>query len=126
MGVHIYRVWVKTDNEEYKTYHTSDLIDIQNFFDSFTGPQTDAPFILNGENKMKNFVDSILYGARQSIGTTDKIKNDTGMSDMDVKLKSPNQNLNTTKFDSKKNSLEKHGLQVTESLKRINQLMRRI
>ena len=33
MGVHIYRVWVKTDNEEYKTYHTSDLIDIQNFFD---------------------------------------------------------------------------------------------
>jgi hypothetical protein len=75
---------------------------------------------------MKNFVDSILYGARQSISTTDKIKNDTGMSDMDVKLKSPNQNLNTTKFDSKKNSLEKHGLQVTESLKRINQLMRRI
>jgi hypothetical protein len=99
---------------------------IKNFFDSFTGPQTDAPFILNGENKMKNFVDSILYGARQSISTTDKIKNDTGMSDMDVKLKSPNQNLNTTKFDSKKNSLEKHGLQVTESLKRINQLMRRI
>ena len=99
---------------------------IKNFFDSFTGPQTDAPFILNGENKMKNFVDSILYGARQSISTTDKIKNDTGMSDMDVKLKSTNQNLNTTKFDSKKNSLEKHGLQVTESLKRINQLMRRI
>jgi hypothetical protein len=99
---------------------------IKNFFDSFTGPQTDAPFILNGENKMKNFVDSILYGARQSISTTDKIKNDTGMSDMDLKLKSPNQNLNTTKFDSKKNSLEKHGLQVTESLKRINQLMRRI
>ena len=26
---------------------------IKNFFDSFTGPQTDAPFILNGENKMK-------------------------------------------------------------------------
>jgi hypothetical protein len=72
--------------------------------------------------RIKNF----LYGARQSISTTDKIKNDTGMSDMDVKLKSPNQNLNTTKFDSKKNSLEKHGLQVTESLKRINQLMRRI
>lgn len=99
---------------------------IKNFFDTFSGPQTDAPFVLNGENKMKNFVNSILSGARQSISTTDKIKNDTGMSDMDIKLKSPNQNLNTTKFDSKKNSLEKHGLQVTESLKRINQLMRRI
>lgn len=99
---------------------------IKNFFDTFSGPQTDAPFVLNGENKMKNFVNSILSGARQSINTTEKIKNDTGMSNMDVKLKSPNQNLNTTKFDSKKNSLEKHGLQVTESLKRINQLMRRI
>ena len=99
---------------------------IKNFFDSFKGPQTDAPFILNGENKMKNFVDSILSGARQSINGTNQIKNDTGMVDMDFKTKSPNQNMNMSKFDSKKNSLEKHGLQVTESLKRINQLMRRI
>ena len=99
---------------------------IKNFFDSFKGPQTDAPFILNGENKMKSFVDSILSGARQSINGTNKIKNDTGMVDMDFKTKSPNQNMNMSKFDSKKNSLEKHGLQVAESLERINQLMRRI
>ena len=34
MGVHIYRVWVKTDNEDYKTWHTSDLIKLQMFLDN--------------------------------------------------------------------------------------------
>jgi len=34
MGVHIYRVWVKTDEEDYKTWHTSDLINLQIFLDS--------------------------------------------------------------------------------------------
>lgn len=99
---------------------------IKNFFDTFQGPQTDAPFILNGENKMKTFVNSILSGARQSLNGSEKIKRDTAMVTNDFGVDSPNQNLNISKFDSKKNSLEKHGLQVTESLERINQLIRKL
>jgi hypothetical protein len=97
---------------------------IKNFFDNHQGTNVDAPFILNGENKMKNFVDSILSGARQSLSNTDKLRRDTAMVDNDFNMKTPNQNMNVSKFDSKKNSLEKHGLQVNESIKRINQLIR--
>ncbi len=111
----------KTQNLSYP-----ELKRIKNFFDSFQGPQTDAPFILNGENKMKNFVDSILSGARQSLSGSEKVRRDTAMVTNDLGIDSPNQNLNVSKFDSKKNSLEKHGLQVNESLKRINQLIRKM
>jgi hypothetical protein len=52
---------------------------IKNFFDTFKGQNTDAPFILNGENKMKQFVESVLSGARQGISSTKKHKDDTGM-----------------------------------------------
>jgi len=99
---------------------------IKNFFDSHNGSNTDAPFILNGENKMKDFVNSILSGARQSLTTSDKNRRETGMVDNDFKIQSPNQNLNVTKFDSKKTPLAKHGLQFNESVERINQLMRRL
>lgn len=100
---------------------------IKNFFDTYKGTTTDAPFILNGENKMKGFVDSILSGARQSLSTSKDIRNQTGGIDKDyMKPQKSNQNMNISKFDSKKNSLEKYDLQVTESLKRINELMKKI
>ena len=53
---------------------------IKNFFDNHTGNPQDAPFILNGENKMKDFVNSILSGARQSLSTSNDIRNNTGMT----------------------------------------------
>jgi hypothetical protein len=34
MGAHIYRVWVKTDKENHKQWHTSDLMDLQSFLDT--------------------------------------------------------------------------------------------
>ena len=64
---------------------------IKNFFDNYTGTPQDAPFILNGENKMKTFVDSILSGARQSLSTSNQIRNNTGMMD-NQELKMDNSN----------------------------------
>jgi hypothetical protein len=31
---HIYKVWVKTDKESHKQWHTSDLINLQSFLDT--------------------------------------------------------------------------------------------
>lgn len=100
---------------------------IKNFFDNFTGTPQDAPFILNGENKMKTFVDSILSGARQSLSTSNQIRNNTGMIDnQELKMDNSFPGMNLSKDDAKKKAIEKYDLQVTESLKRINDLMTKI
>ena len=52
---------------------------VKNFFDNHTGTPQDAPFILNGESKMRDFVNSSLSGARQSLATSKNIRQDTGM-----------------------------------------------
>jgi hypothetical protein len=100
---------------------------IKNFFDNHSGTNTDAPFILNGENKMKTFVDSILSGARQSLNTTKRNRDQTGSIDKDyLEVPDANVNMNLRKDDSHKNTIAKYDLQVTESLKRINDLMKKV
>jgi hypothetical protein len=96
---------------------------IKNFFDTYTGNPQDAPFILNGENKMKDFVNSILSGARQSLSTSQQIRNNTGMQMDRNDVPDPNVNLNLSQDTANKSSIEKYDLQVTESLKRINEIM---
>ena len=99
---------------------------IKNFFDNHTGTPQDAPFILNGENKMRDFVNSTLSGARQSLDTSKQIRQDTGMEKEFVQTPNANVNLNISKDGANKSSLEKYDLQVTESLKRINNIMKKI
>ena len=99
---------------------------IKNFFDSYSGNPQDAPFILNGENKMKDFVNSILSGARQSLSTSKDIRNNTGMIGTEPELADPNVNLNISQDTANKSTIEKYDLQVTESLKRINELITKI
>ena len=99
---------------------------IKNFFDNHTGTPQDAPFILNGESKMRDFVNSSLSGARQSLATSKNIRQDTGMEKEFVQTPNANVNLNISKDGANKTSLEKYDLQVTESLKRINNIMKKI
>lgn len=99
---------------------------IKNFFDGYQGNPQDAPFILNGENKMKDFVNSILSGARQSLSTSQEIRNNTGMTGQKPEVANPNVNLNLSQDTANKKTIEKYDLQVTESLKRINELITKI
>lgn len=101
----------------------SELKRIKNFFDNHNGNPQDAPFILNGENKMKDFVNSTLSGARQSLDTSKQIRQDTGMEKKMVDIPNANINQNISQFDDNKSTIEKYDLQVTESLRRINNLM---
>jgi hypothetical protein len=99
---------------------------IKNFFDNHTGTPQDAPFILNGESKMRDFVNSSLSGSRQSLATSKNIRQDTGMEKEFVQTPNVNVNLNLSKDDANKTSIDKYDLQVTESLKRINNLMKKL
>jgi hypothetical protein len=99
---------------------------IKNFFDNHTGTPQDAPFILNGESKMRDFVNSSLSGSRQSLATSKTIRQDTGMEKDFVQTPNVNVNLNLSKDDANKTSIDKYDLQVTESLKRINNLMKKL
>ena len=99
---------------------------MKNFFDNFNGHENDLPFILNGGHYVKNWTNQTLKSMRDGISLGKKIKAEV----------LPNQYIQThTKGDlrninrpnkSHSNTLEKYNLQVTEDLKRINELIKKI
>jgi hypothetical protein len=56
-----------------------DLKRIKNWFDSYSGKKEDAPFILNGGDRMQNWVNHSLQQMRSSVDNSKKIKSDAGM-----------------------------------------------
>jgi hypothetical protein len=97
---------------------------IKNFFDNYQGDGKDAPFILNGADYMKNWVNSTLTHMRS--GT--QSNSDEYMPEYIVEPSEDFmnvQNLNRPSV-SHKNTIQKYDTAVTESLKRINQLMKKI
>lgn len=99
---------------------------IKNFFDNFKGRNVDAPFILNGENKMKDFVNTCLSTSRQGIQGSEKIKRDTGMDKEYIQIPAADINLNISKTTPKKTNIQQYDLKVTENLKRINEIFSKI
>jgi hypothetical protein len=99
---------------------------IKNFFDSFKGDQNGPDFNLNGGIKMKQFVESILSGARRGLEMTDRNKRETGMQmDREYISKLPNMNISPSK--EHKSGPEKHmNEEVVQSLKRINKIMEKL
>ncbi len=97
---------------------------IKNWFDNYDGDGKDAPFILNGADYMKNWVNS----------TLNHLRNKTQSSSQEYKPEyniDPSndfeniQNLNRPTLSHKK-TIEKYDTAVTESLKRINQIMKKL
>jgi hypothetical protein len=99
---------------------------IKNYFDSFKGDQNGPEFNLNGGIKMKQFVESILSGARRGLELTDRNKRETGMQmDREYTSKLPNMNISPSK--EHKSGPEKHmNEEVVQSLKRINEIMEKL
>jgi hypothetical protein len=60
------------------------------------------------------------------LATSKNIRQDTGMEKEFVQTPNVNVNLNLSKDDANKTSIDKYDLQVTESLKRINNLMKKL
>ncbi len=99
---------------------------MKNWFDNFNGLENDLPFILNGGHYVKNWVNDTLGGMRNNVYMGKKAKSEVlpnqfiqthtkdNMSDMNRSSK----NHNSTVGDINKD--------ITESLKRINELIKKI
>jgi hypothetical protein len=114
------------DLREKKTITYQQLKRMKNWFDNFDGHQDDTSHILNGGHYVKNWVNSTLKGDRDSINTSKKSKSEVlpnqyinpheknGIKDMNR----PSQNHGS--------SINKFDASITESLKRINELIQKI
>jgi hypothetical protein len=95
---------------------------VKNWFDGYGGNKEDAPFILNGGDRMKNWCDEVLNVWRESTGSNKKHKSDAGMQnqyiDSHYKLGIGTQNSTTAQ------QLTVDGL--TEEVKKINKLIKKI
>lgn len=99
---------------------------IKNFFDGFKGKQNDPSFILNGGVEMKNWVNDELRKMREYGHMTKKNKMDAGMQNQFIK---PHEKKNFTNVrPSKEHSktVDKYNAAVTESLRRINEIMSKL
>ena len=97
---------------------------IKNFFDNFKGKTNEAPFVLNGGEKMKGWVDGALSFLRNSVYMTKHNKSETGMENQHIKNHEKDYT-NVRPSQKHKSTLQKYDTAVTESLKRINNLMNR-
>ena len=94
---------------------------IKNWFDGYNGNKEDAPFILNGGDRMNTWCDEVLRVMRDGVKSSKEVKSNTGMQNQYLSSHEKNSfNLNdkhTTTSDS---------LSVTEEIKRINKLIKDI
>ena len=99
---------------------------IKNFFDNFKGNHKDPSFILNGGVEIKNWVNDELRKMRDYVKNTKTNKMNTGMVNqfIDPHQKKDFTNVRPSQVHSK--TSEKYDTAVTESLKRINELISKI
>jgi hypothetical protein len=99
---------------------------IKNFFDNFKGNQNDSEFVLNGGFEMKNWVDDELRKMREYGHITNRNKMDTGMENQFIKPHEKKDFTNVRPSQEHSKTVDKYNAAVTESLKRINELISKI
>lgn len=99
---------------------------IKNFFDNFIGNQKEPSFILNGGVEMKNWVNNELRKMRDYTKMTKKNKMDAGMQNQFIKPHEKKDFTNVRPSQKHSNTYNKYDAAVTESLKRINEIMKKI
>lgn len=99
---------------------------IKNFFDNFKGKHTDAPFILNGGFEMKNWVNDELRKMREFGHLSKRNKMDAGMQNQFIKPHQKNDFNNVRPSQEHSRTVDKYNAAVTESLRRINEIMSKL
>jgi hypothetical protein len=92
---------------------------VKNWFDSFSGKKEDAPFVLNGGDRMSNWVNHALQQMRNSVKSGKEIKSNTGMQNQYLDSHEKNSfNLND------KHTTTVSDLKLENEIKRINNLIK--
>jgi len=91
---------------------------IKNWFDNTKSNKNDNDYILNGGDMMKGWVERELGGMRKGNHLGKKIRSDAGMDNQFISSHEKNNVRNTGEMN--------YDIQVTESLRRINDLIKKI
>jgi hypothetical protein len=107
-----------------KTLTYQQIKRVKNWFDNYQGKKEDAPYVLNGGDKMKNWIETTLGTSRRGLQTTQDRKDDMLVNNAEYLDVVPDiANVNPSKNDK---LVQKYDYQVTESLKKINELMKKL
>ena len=99
---------------------------MKNFFDNFNGDDNDLSFILNGGHYVKNWVDQTLKSSRDNVELGKEVRSIALDNQYNQEHeKGDVRNINRPSKQHS-NTLGKYDLQVTESLRRINDLIKKI
>ena len=99
---------------------------IKNFFDHFTGNQSDTEFVLNGGFEMKNWVNDELRKLREFGNLSKTNKMNAGMQNQFIKPHEKKNFNNVRPSQEHSKTVDKYNAAVTESLKRINEIMSKL
>ena len=99
---------------------------IKNFFDNFNGNHKEAPFILNGGVVMKNWVENELRKMRDYEKMTKTKKMNAGMQNQFLKPHEKKNFNNVRPSQEHTSTVYRYNTAVTESLKRINELISKL
>lgn len=99
---------------------------IKNFFDNFIGNQDEAPFILNGGVEMKNWVNNELRKMREYTKMTKTNKMNAGMQNQFIKPHEKKDFTNVRPSQEHTRTVDRYNAAVTESLKRINEIISKL
>jgi hypothetical protein len=111
-------------NQKFITY--KQLKRIKNFFDNFKGNHKDPSFILNGGVEIKNWVENELRRMRDYVKNTKTNKMDTGMMNQFLDPHQKKDFTNVRPSQKHQKTVDKYDVAVTESLKRINEIMSKL
>ena len=111
-------------NSGYVTYQQ--LGRIKNWFDNYQGDGKDAPYILNGADYVKNWVNQTLDTMRKGDSFKKQVKTDYLPDEVDTDLSNKMGWLADMNRPSKEHSTFVQDVKITEDLKRINQIMKKI
>jgi hypothetical protein len=111
-------------SKNYITY--KQLKRIKNFFDNFKGNHNEQSFILNGGVLMKNWVNDQLRKMREGLKMTKTNKMNTGMQNQFIKPHEKKDFTNVRPSQKHKSTLQKYDSAVTESLRRINEIISKL
>ena len=99
---------------------------IKNWFDNYKGNGKDAPFILNGADYVKNWVNQTLDTMRKGDNFTKNIDKNYLPDEVDDDLKNQMGWLVNDNRPSKDHSTFVQDVKINENLKRINQIIKKI
>ena len=111
-------------NSGYVTYQQ--LGRIKHWFDNYEGDGKDAPYILNGADYMKNWVENTIQGLRKNDNFTDKVKDEYMPDDLDDTLIKNLGPLADMARPSKEHSTFTQDVRIKEDLDRINDIIKKI